>query len=126
MKKKLFFLGIDSATWNLIDSWIDDDKLPGFTLLKKRGHTFNLHSTTPPLTPIAWTSLYTGKNPGNHGIFDFYRIDDDGGMDINLASNAKGKTIFEILSDNKLKTAVLNLPFTYPPNQSMALCCPDF
>ena len=32
-----------------------------------------LRSIMPPLTPPAWTSLMTGKRPGQHGVFDFFQ-----------------------------------------------------
>ena len=33
----------------------------------------DMTSTVPPITPPAWTTFYTGTNPGKHGIFDFDR-----------------------------------------------------
>jgi predicted AlkP superfamily phosphohydrolase/phosphomutase len=114
MSDSLFFLGIDSATWDFIIPWAKQGKLPGFAKLLSSGQTLNLDSTIPPLTPMAWTSLYTGVNAGRHNIYDFYRITKDKKITINLANNNKMPTIFEILSRHKKKIAVLNLPFTYP------------
>ena len=113
--KRLFFLGIDSATWDLIIPWINQGKLPGFALLLKNGLTLDLESTIPPLTPVAWTSLYTGVNAGKHNIFDFYRMDKNKQISINLASDNPMPTIFAILSNAQKKIAVCNLPFTFPP-----------
>ena len=28
-------------------------------------------SVFPPLSPVAWTGVMTGKNSGKHGIFEF-------------------------------------------------------
>ncbi len=33
-----------------------------------------LESTIPPITPPAWTSMTTGKNPGKHGIPGFIKV----------------------------------------------------
>lgn len=112
--KRLFFLGIDSATWDLIKPWVRQGKLPGFAKLLKTGTTLNLRSTIPPLTPVAWTSLYTGVNAGKHNVFDFYRMDKNDQININLASDNAVPTIFELLSQAQKKIAVCNLPFTYP------------
>lgn len=111
---KLFFLGIDSATWELIKPWANAGKLPGFAQLLKNGLALNLESTVPPLTPVAWTSLYTGVNAGKHNIFDFYRITKNQRLTVNLASDNRMSTIFELLSQQQRKIAVCNLPFTFP------------
>ena len=114
MNKKLFFFGIDSATWDLIIPWVKQGKLPGFAKFIKQGLTTDLYSTTPPLTPIAWSTLYTGVNPGKHGLFGFYRFDKKKQITINLAFDRKLPTMFNLLSKAGLKVASLNMPFTFP------------
>ena len=47
--------------------------LPNLARLFKTGASSRLQSTIPPITPCAWSSFMTGKNPGKHGIFDFTR-----------------------------------------------------
>jgi len=115
MNRTLFFFGIDSATWDLIKPWAEQGKLPGFSRLLKQKKALNLQSTIPPLTPMAWTSLYTGVNAGKHNIYDFYKIDKNKKITINLSIANKAPTIFQLLSKKNKKIAVLNLPFTYPP-----------
>jgi len=114
MPPRLFFLGIDSATWELILPWVKAGKLPGFAKLLQGKGDHILESTNPPLTPVAWTSLYTGVNAGAHGIFDFYRFDEKKNLNIYLASDNPLPTIFEILSQAGKRVCVANLPFTYP------------
>ena len=115
MKTKLFFLGIDSATWDLIKPWVSQGKLPGFAKLLKSGLTLDLESTIPPLTPVAWTSFYTGVNAGKHNVFDFYKMTKEREITVNLASDNQQQTCFSYLSRLGKKIAVLNLPFTFPP-----------
>lgn len=114
MRNSVFFLGIDSATWDLINPWLKKGLLPGFAKLKKQSYFLDLESSNPPLTPVAWTSLYTGVNAGKHNIFDFYYFDKKGQININLGNSNKKPTIFEIASKMGKKVAALNLPFTYP------------
>jgi len=125
-KGKLFFLGIDAATWDLITPWAKEGKLPGFAQLLKTGLTLNLRSTVPPLTPVAWTSLYTGVNAGAHNVFDFYRVKKNNEITINLANNRRLPTIFRFLSEAQKKVAVLNLPFTFPPEPVNGLMLSGF
>ncbi len=114
MGERICFFGVDSATWNVIMPYVKQGKLPGFALLLRQGTTKRLISTIPPITPTAWTSLYTGVNPGKHGVFDFYRMDKNHQITINTASNVSNKTLFDYLSDAGKRIAVLNLPLTYP------------
>ncbi len=53
----------------------------------ERGTRAVLRSIMPPLTPPAWTSLVTGKHPGQHGIFDFFQKDEPGSVYFSFASS---------------------------------------
>ncbi|MFQ5677390.1 MAG: alkaline phosphatase family protein, partial [bacterium] len=68
---KTLLLGLDGATFALLDSLMDEGTMPFLKELVERGVRANLMSTANPLTPPAWTSMTTGRSPGNHGIFDF-------------------------------------------------------
>lgn len=71
---KVAVIGLDGATFDLLNPWINQGKLPTFKKLMDMGCWGPLESTLPPLSPPAWTSFMTGKNPGKHGIFDFILI----------------------------------------------------
>ena len=64
-------LGLDGATFDLLLPWIKQGKLPHMEKLLKDGVIAELESTIPCTTPVAWSTVFTGKNPGKHGIFDF-------------------------------------------------------
>ncbi len=68
---KLLIIGLDGATFDLIQPWAQEGKLPHLARLLEEGVHGTLRSTIPPMSPPAWTSFVTGKNPGKHGIFDF-------------------------------------------------------
>ena len=78
----------------------------------------HLESTIPPITPVAWRSFMTGKNPGSHGSFDFYHMK-PGSYDRVLATSflKKSRTLWRILSDYGKKCVVFNVPHTYPPEK---------
>ncbi len=112
----MVIIGIDSATFNIINPMIRDGKLPNLSRLMERGTSGQLESTFPPVTPPAWVSFMTGKNPGKHGVFDFYASPSYGYVRPPMnAKYIKSKTIWRILSDAGLKVGIINLPITQPP-----------
>ena len=118
MNKKVFVIGIDSATFDIINPLIKKGALPNLELLIKEGVSGKLKSTIPPVTPPAWTSFMTGKNPGKHGVFDFYAPPNLGYQRPILNSKFnKAKTIWKILSENGKKVGIINMPMTYPPEE---------
>ncbi|HZW04286.1 MAG TPA: alkaline phosphatase family protein, partial [Anaerolineaceae bacterium] len=67
---RVFVIGLDGATYDLIRPWVEQGKLPTFARLLAQGAAGQLRSTIPPMTGPAWTSFMTGKNPGKHGLYD--------------------------------------------------------
>lgn len=91
-------------------------ELPNLKYLASRGNYGGLLSTFPPITPPAWTSLMTGKNPGKHGIFDFF---DTKNFNMRIANSTwvRSDTIWDILSRHNKTTVAINIPLTYPPKK---------
>ncbi len=106
--------GIDSATWDLIRPWVAEGKLPGFKKLLSGGAACDLMSTVPPLTPVAWPTMMTGSSPGDHGSYDFYSLDKNRELTVNLASDIPYPFVWELLSDAGLRVAAVNIPITFP------------
>ena len=75
-----------------------------------------LRSTIPPWTFPAWTSFMTGKNPGKHGIFDFFRTR-PGTYNLEFVNGGhrRGMTFWKILSDAGRSVVSISLPCTFPP-----------
>src|SRR5579862_9310764 len=49
--------------------------LPHLAGLRARGGFARLATTTPPQSPVAWSTFITGLDPAEHGIFDFVHRD---------------------------------------------------
>src|SRR5690242_21417831 len=45
--------------------------MPNFASLARQGSFRRLTTSTPSQSPVAWSNLITGMDPGGHGIFDF-------------------------------------------------------
>ncbi|MCI4624464.1 MAG: alkaline phosphatase family protein [Candidatus Magnetoovum sp. WYHC-5] len=115
---KVFVIGIDSATFDVINPLMARGELPNLLKLVQNGCSGALHSTFPPVTPPAWVSFMTGKNPGKHGVFDFYAPPMYGyDRPVLNANYIKAKTLWAILSEQGKKVGVINVPITYPPER---------
>jgi predicted AlkP superfamily phosphohydrolase/phosphomutase len=115
---KVFVVGIDGATFDLIRPWAEQGLLPNFAHLTQQSPHGELTSTIPPVTALAWTSFLTGKNPGKHGIFDFIERSPDGyGIQYVNARSRKAKSLWRMLSEAGKTVCVVNVPMTYPPEE---------
>ena len=75
-----------------------------------------LISTIPPFTLPAWTSIFTGVNPGKHGIADnLIRIGDE--IRPALSIHRKTPLLWKLAGNSGLKSIVVNDPVTYPPER---------
>ena len=113
---KILVIGLDGATFDLIKPWADAGELPTFKKLMEEGVWGELESTIPHITPPAWTSITTGKNPGKHGIFDFMSIERKGNewkLRLYDSTSKKSKEIWDYLSEKR--SIIVNVPLTYPP-----------
>ncbi len=114
-KHKVFVLGLDGATLDLIKPWVERMELPNFARLMAQGCHGNLESVLPPLTTPAWASFATGKNPGKHGIFDFAkRKPESYDIEWNTSLSRKGKSLWNIVSSQGGNVVVVNIPNNYP------------
>ena len=67
-------IGLDGATFTVLDPLVERGVMPFLGALDRaRARAPRCASIMPPLTPPAWTSLMTGKRPGEHGVFDFFQ-----------------------------------------------------
>lgn len=120
---KTLFIGLDGCTFTVLDEMLRELPDVGVTMpylakLLKGGVRAKLRSTPNPLTPPAWTSIMTGKNPGAHGVFDFIRAEDKGGevyWTLYDSRDVDSEMIWQIANRNGKKIAALNFPLTAPP-----------
>ena len=118
-KPKLLVIGLDGATWDVIEPWIESGELPNLKALRDRSAWGTLNSVIPYLSPPAWTSAFTGVNPGRHGIFDFQRrLPQQDKIVTETANSRRVEPIWMWLKTHKgPKCAVVNVPMTAPPDE---------
>lgn len=113
MSPRLVVLGWDSATFDVVDPMLAEGRLPALASLLQGGFRAPLRSTWPPMTDCAWTSAFTGQNPGEHGIFgSWYRA--PGAYECRYFSSRdrKAPAFWELTSE--VRHLVWNVPMTFP------------
>lgn len=70
-QNKVFILGLDGATFNLIVPMMRRGELPNIEKLLREGAYGNLTSIEPMSSPVLWTTIFTGKKREVHGITDY-------------------------------------------------------
>ena len=115
-RRKVVIVGLDGATFDLIDPWAKEGRLPTLKRLMEEGSRGALRSTFPPLTYPAWSTFMTGRNPGKHGIFDFTeRIPGENRIRFVNASFRRSDSFWRLLSREGRRVCSISLPVTYPP-----------
>jgi len=114
--ERFLIIGLDGATFYILDPLIRAGRMPNLARLIREGTAGVLESTKPPITPAAWTTFMTGKGPGRHGIVDFEKYDArTNSLSFNSTFEIQEKTIWEILSEKGFRVGSINVPMTYPP-----------
>lgn len=121
----VLLIGIDACCLPILEPLFEEDRVPTLQSIWEAGPSDELESQIPPWTASAWPSLYTGTNPGKHGVFDFLQYD---GYDWGVVNaDAVGEhSIWELLDHHGLESVVVNVPMTYPPDEINGAVVPGF
>ena len=111
---RVLCFGLDGADYDLVRELLAQGKLPTLSRLSREGAFGPLRSTTPPLTPVAWSSFLTGLNPGSHGIFGFSANPHRAASRLESAANRHGVPLWRLLGAGGIRSAFITVPFTYP------------
>ena len=116
MSRKVLLIGLDGATFDVLDPLMAEGVMPALQRLIGSGVRATLRSTVPALTPPAWTSLVSGRGPGAHGIFDFFRKDSPSSASVRFLTSrdVECPTIWSLANDAGLRSTILNFPLTFP------------
>jgi predicted AlkP superfamily phosphohydrolase/phosphomutase/tetratricopeptide (TPR) repeat protein len=113
--RKVVIIGLDGADWDFILPMIQKGQLPNLARLRAEGSYGRIRTNQPPLSPLLWTTVATGKSPDVHGINDFLVLDPKTGQMRPISSDfRKVKAIWNIASDAGLTTEVVAWWATWP------------
>ena len=139
----MIILGIDGMDPKFLERhW---DELPNLDRLRRQGGFKPLATTIPPQSPVAWSSVITGLDPGGHGIFDFIHRDavtrmpfssmaetigagqtlEIGDYVLPLSSpevrmGRQGEAFWPRLAEQGIPATIVRMPTNFPPIESEA------
>lgn len=103
---RVMVIGIDGGTWTAIDPLMKAGKLPNLRRLHDEGLHGILESRPPILSPVVWTTIFTGFGHDKHGVKDWKT---------SQSVHRRVSALWEITSAAKRKTHVFNVPGSWPP-----------
>lgn len=115
-QRKVAVFGLDGITFDLLQPWLDEGRLPNLARLLAEGASGRLRSTIPPVSASAWPSFATGTNPGQHSLIDFtYPAQDSYEIRVSNGLTVAVPAVWQIAGAAGKQVGVVSLPMTYPP-----------
>ncbi len=115
---RLLVLGLDGATFDLLLPLAEKGELPTIKKLMDGGAWGRMRTVIPPGTGPAWSSIVTGLDPSNHGVFDIIvRAADSYNLAFLNGASLRAPAVWDIVGRFGGKVVVINVPMTYPPRQ---------
>ena len=116
MTRKVFVLSCDGTPLFLLQRWAQEGHLPTFKRLLDEGAIGDLESVFPPITGPAWTSFMTGRNPGKHGVADWY-VRSENSYKLRPVDSrfVSASTLWDECREGGKRIISLGLPMNYPP-----------
>jgi predicted AlkP superfamily phosphohydrolase/phosphomutase/tetratricopeptide (TPR) repeat protein len=116
-------VGWDAADWAMIHPLLDRGEMPNLQRIIDSGVMGNLATMDPPLSPLLWTSIVTGKTADQHGVLGFLEPDPVSGGARPVNSSARRcKAIWNILNQSGLRPHVVNWFASYPAEPLRGVC----
>lgn len=115
MPPRVLYEGMDGGSFDYIGS------------LVKESARYLMRSCYPPITVPAWMVMFTGKTPGELGIYGFrHRKPGEFNYYIVNSSYIRHETLWEEVSKKGLRSGVYGIPPTYPPRPFNGFMVTDF
>lgn len=115
---KIFTIGIDAGTFDILDPLIERSVMPNLARVFREGARARMRSTIPPTTSPAWPSMVTGLNPGKLGLFGLLNKRAGTQYEFVIAkNNFTHRAIWGLATREGRTSTVVGVPVTFPPGQ---------
>lgn len=125
--KRVMIIGWDAADWKVINPLLEKGMMPALKKLIDNGSMGKIATLDPPLSPILWTSIGTGKTADKHGVLNFVEPNADN-TDIRsvTVNSRKVKALWNILTQEGLKTHLVGWWPSHPAEPINGVCVSNF
>ncbi|MHC4479696.1 MAG: alkaline phosphatase family protein [Planctomycetota bacterium] len=130
--EKVVVLGMDGLDPAILEMLRQEGAVPGFERLWSEGTGGRLQTVAPAQSPVVWSTLATGTNPGKHGIFDFIHRDPERPLPYLSICRSTGAgllrsaryvrarrnaALWDVCSERGIPVTVLRWPVTFPAEE---------
>lgn len=128
---RLIFIGLDGVGLDLAEDLARRGVMPNLARLMAHGAAWETASPLPDVSPVCWTTMFSGAEPGEHGIYGFAHHR-PGAYAIAPTDSrmVRAPRIWDRLSARGRRCAVLGVPLTFPATaingvMISGFVCPD-
>jgi predicted AlkP superfamily phosphohydrolase/phosphomutase len=105
-------IGLDGVPFEMIEHFAGTGVMPNTAKIISDGVFKKMLSSIPEVSSVAWSSMITGKNPAEHGVFGFMDLlPNSYRMKFPNYNDLKAKPFWEQWPG---KSIIINVPSTYP------------
>jgi predicted AlkP superfamily phosphohydrolase/phosphomutase len=109
---RTIIIGLDGVPFEMLKGLAQTGVMPKTADLISQGTFKKMLSSIPEVSSVAWSSVITGTNPGQHGIFGFTDLlPDSYEIFFPNFTNLKAKPFWE---EQQRPSVIINVPSTYP------------
>jgi predicted AlkP superfamily phosphohydrolase/phosphomutase len=112
-KNRVIIVGLDGVPYGLIHNLAARNIMPNTKKLIEYGTFRQMESTIPEISSVAWSSIITGRNPGEHGIFGYTDIP-TGTYRLTFPNFNQLKSPAFWQKNSQEKSIIINVPSTFP------------
>lgn len=110
---KNIIIGLDGVPYGLVEQYCDRGITPNLNQIINNGTFRKMKSTLPAISSVSWSSIITGDNPGQHGVFGFTDlIPNTYTISYPNFKSLQSRPFWH--QDTSGRHVILNVPFTYP------------
>ncbi len=111
-KQKTIIIGLDGVPFEMMQAFMQNGVMPHTAQLAKQGVFRKMNSTIPEISSVAWSSMVTGANPAEHGVFGF--TDLRPGTYTMCFPNFSQLKVEPFWKQWDTPSVIVNVPSTYP------------
>lgn len=124
---RVVMIGLDGVPYTLLKQLIEKGICPNIKKLSEKSNFYQMDASIPEISSVSWASFMTGENPAKHGIYGFTELKPNSySITFPNYSSLKVKTIWDKIGEKGKKSAVLNLPGTYPAREHNGILISGF